>query len=359
MKRYILLNPGPVNISEKVRRALLKEDLCHRENEFSLLLKGVRRKLLASFNIQRSYTACFFTASGTGALEAAVSSSLSQNGTILIINNGVYGERLSQISSIHGLKKKVISYPLGTASVISDIEKALKAGRSIEVVAMVHHETSTGMLNPVREVGALCKKYKKEFLLDAISALGGEKLDLEKDGISICVGTANKCIESTPGVSFVLIKKSLIRKLETYPKRTLYLDITSNLKEQEKGGTPFTPSVQSFYALDSALDELLKETVKKRIRRYELLSQLLRNGFKGLGLRFFLKEKYLSNTLTALCLPKKISYQKLHDTLKNNGFIIYAGQSKLKKKIFRIANMGQLTRKDMQRFLSELKQVLK
>lgn len=359
MKKYILLNPGPVNISEKVRRALLKPDLCHREEEFSFLLKGVRQKLLKAFGIQRSYTVCFFTSSGTGALEAAVSSSVSKNGKILIINNGVYGERISQIASIHGINKKVLLYPLATAPLLSDIEKTLKTDCSIEAVAMVHHETSTGMLNPVHEVGKLSKKYKKVFILDAISALGGEALDLEKDGVSVCAGTANKCIESTPGISFVLIKKTLAKKLQTYPKRTLYLDITGNLKEQEKGGTPFTPSIQSFYALDSALDELLKETVKKRIRRYRLLSQLLRNGFRGLGLRFLIKEKYLSDTLTALYLPKKISYQKLHDTLKNKGFIIYAGQSKLKKKIFRVANMGQLTKKEMQRFLIVLRQVLK
>lgn len=358
MKKYILLNPGPVNISERVRRALLKPDLCHREKEFSLLLNGVRQKLLKAFGIEKTYTACFFTSSGTGALEAAISSSVSKNGKILIIDNGVYGERISRIASIHGINKKVLFYPLATAPILFDIEKALKTERSIEAIAMVHHETSTGMLNPLHEVGRLSKKYKKVFILDAISSLGGEALDLEKGDVAICAGTANKCIESTPGVSFVLIKKTLIRKLETYPKRTLYLDITSNLKEQEKGGTPFTPSVQSFYALDSALDELLKETVKKRAARYRGLNRLLRNSFKGLGLKFLIKEKYLSNTLTALYLPKGISYQKLHDTLKRKGFIIYAGQSKLKKKIFRVANMGQLTKEEMERFLAALKKLL-
>ena len=359
MKRYILLNPGPVNIKESVRRALLKPDICHREPEFSGLLLGCRKKMLRAFGISADYDAVFFSGSGTATLEAAVVSSVPRGKKILVINNGVYGGRMAEIARRHGLGLVELKSDIKKRPDIGRIEAKLESDRAIAVVAMVHHETSTGLLNPVNEVGGLCRRYGKLYLLDSISALAGEGLDLRKAAVDLCVGTANKCIESVPGVSFVLVRKTALAKIKDIGPRSLYLDIVSNLRGQRQGEPLFTPAVQAFYALDAALDELIREGVRSRIRRYSMLAKMLRRGFEEAGLRYLISPELRSNTITALLLPEGISYGELHDSLKNKGFVIYAGQSRLKKVIFRIANMGQIPVKDARRLIAAIKEAVR
>lgn len=358
MKKYILLNPGPVNVKESVRRALLGPDMCHREPEFSGLLSRCRTKILKAFGIAGAYDIVFFSGSGTAALEAAVISSVPQKKKILVINNGIYAGRIAEIAGLYGISVINLKFKITDRPDLNIVENRLKRDKDISVVAIVHHETSTGLLNPVNEIGSLCGKYKKVYLLDSISALGGEELDFKKANIGLCVGTANKCIESIPGVSFVLIKKNAIRRLGRIRPRSMYFDIPSNLKSQKKDGTLFTPAVQVFYALDAALGELIKEGVRNRIRRYKSIAALLRKGFEEAGLKYLIAPECRSNTITALRLPKGLTYQRLHGVLKKDGFVIYAGQSKLKNVIFRIANMGQIKQKDILRFLKSLKAVL-
>jgi 2-aminoethylphosphonate-pyruvate transaminase len=359
MRKYILLNPGPVNVKEKVRKALLAPDMCHREPEFGRLMTGCAKKLLRAFGITGTHEAVFFTGSGTAALEAAVVSSVPQGKKIMVVNNGVYGERIAEIARRYGIGLVNLESDIAKPPDTHAVEERMSRDKDISVVAMVHHETSTGILNPVYEIGKLCKKHKKLYLLDSISALGGEELDFAEANVDLCVGTANKCIESVPGVSFVLVRKPALPVLERVRPRSLYFDITSNLKGQDSGEPLFTPAVQIFYALDYALEELIKEGVQNRIKRYKNLAVLLRKGFKGAGLKYLIEPKYHSNTITALHLPEGVTYDKLHDALKAKGFVIYAGQSKLKKVIFRIANMGQITVNDARRFLFALKAVMK
>ncbi len=355
MRRYVLLNPGPVNIKEKVRRALLMPDMCHREPEFSELMVRCAKKLLKAFGIAGSYDAVFISGSGTAALEAAVVSSVPQGKKILVANNGIYGERIAEIARRHGIALVNLKSGITKTPDLSAVENKLRADKNIAVVAMVHHETSTGVLNPIYETGRLCKKYGRTYLLDSISALGGEELDFSKADVDLCVGAANKCIESIPGISFVLVKRTALPRLEKIRPRSLYFDIPSNLKGQKRGEPLFTPAVQAFYALDAALSELIKESVRRRVERYSNLAALLRKGFKDAGLKYLVEPKYHSNTITAVRLPKGTGYKKLHDILKAKGFIIYAGQSALKKMIFRIANMGQIGKDDARRLICALK----
>ena len=359
MKRYILLNPGPVNVKERVRRALLAPDICHREPEFSRLMTGCAKKLLRAFGITGTHKAVFFTGSGTAALEAAVVSSVPRGRKILVVNNGIYGERIAEIARRHGIGLVNLKSDMAKIPDTDAAEEKIRKDKGISVVAMVHHETSTGVLNPVYEIGRLCKKYSKLYFLDSISALGGEELDFRRANVDLCVGTANKCIESIPGVSFVLVSKRALLKLKEVRPRSLYFDISSNLEGQKTGEPLFTPAVQTFYALDCALDELIREGVRSRIKRYKNLVVLLRRGFEGAGLKYLIEPEYHSNTITALRLPEGITYGRLHDALKAKGFVIYAGQSKLKRVIFRIANMGQITSGDARRLLAALRSALK
>ena len=357
MRQYILLNPGPVNVSPRVRQSLLRGDLCHREEEFSDLLVAVRSKLLQAF-APHGYTAVPLSGSGTLAVEAMVSSALPEGRKLLVINNGVYGERMLRMAEAHRIPAVELRYGWTEQPDLTQIQTALEADPAISAVALVHHETTTGLLNPVAEVGAITRRAGRLFLLDAVSALGGEELDVARDGVDLCACTANKCVQGLPGVAFVLVRNEAMTAMQEYPRRSLYLNLPLHWEAQERRSIPFTPAVQAWYALDAALDELLEETVAARVRRYRAAAQLLREGFARMGLKFLLPPEYRVNSLTSLFLPEGMTYQHLHDDLKAHGFVIYEGQGKLQTGIFRVANMGHLTLEDFRRFLGALEAVL-
>ena len=356
MKRLVLLNPGPINVTERVQKALWRGDLCHREEESSRLMGQIRRKLTEAFGINQEYTAVLISGSGTAALEMSISSSLSPGKSILVIQNGVYGERIAKIAEIYQFKKHVLNYPWGQPPRLEDIDKALNDFPDIEVIAMVHHETTTGLLNPLEKVGELAHKYEKRFLADCISSLGGDRIVFDSACPDFIAGTANKCLHGLPGVSFVLFRKKELCWLNKMPARSLYLNLFAHHGAQEAGDMLFTPAIQVHYALDEALDELQEETVQKRIERYKNNASLLRKGFQDIGLAFLVPEGMRSNCLTSLKLPEGISYNWLHDRLKENGFIIYAGQGNFNEKIFRVANMGDIRKEEFEQFLEVLKE---
>jgi 2-aminoethylphosphonate-pyruvate transaminase len=356
LKPPVLLNPGPVNVTPRVRDALLRGDLCHREVEFSDLMAAIRKKLLKAFDIEDEYTSVLVSGSGTAALEMGVSSCLSPGKSMLIIQNGVYGERIAKIADIYKFPKHVLNYEWGQPPSLEDIENALKDNPDIEVVALVHHETTTGLLNTLQAVGELTRKYEKKFLVDCISSLAGDEVDFKTCSIDFAIGTANKCIQGLPGVAFVFFRKRDLCRLNYIPDRSLYFNLLKYHGAQEAGDTLFTPAIQIHYALDEALDELLEETVQGRIRRYKEAAGLFRKGFLEMGLEFLIPEGHRSNCLTALRLPAGVDYAHLHTRLKNQDFVIYAGQGNLQNKIFRIANMGDLKKEDIETCLQVLKE---
>ena len=358
VKRTVLMNPGPVNVTDKVRNAQLRGDLCHREPEFSNLMQSIRKKLVLAFGIEQEYSPVLITGSGTAALEMAVSSCLTPSRSILVIQNGVYGERISKMADAYQMDKHTMNYGWGKPPQLEEVEQALKDNSSIEVIAMVHHETTTGLLNPLPEIAALAKQYDKRLVVDCISSLGGDDIDFKQYPIEFAVGTANKCIHGLPGVSFVLHRKKDLCRIKDIPARSVYLNLTEHHITQEQGDTLFTPAVQPYYALDIALDELLEETVTGRIEHYRRTVGKLRKGFRESGLEFLIPEDQRSNCLTALKLPDGISYDWLHDRLKENGFVIYAGQGLFRNKIFRIANMGNIQENEFSRCLKVLKECI-
>ncbi|UCD11075.1 MAG: 2-aminoethylphosphonate aminotransferase [Nitrospinaceae bacterium] len=356
MKRTVLLNPGPVNVSEKVARAQLRGDLCHREEEFALLAQAIRRKLAGVFGVGNEFTPVLISGSGTAALEMAVCSFVSPERKLLVISNGVYGERIARIAEVHGIPRTVMETPWGTPPDLAAVEQALAADPSIEAMALVHHETTTGLLNPLAEASALARRAGKKVLVDAISSLAGDTFDF--DTVDLAVGTANKCVQGLPGVSFALVRKDDLPRLEAIPARSLYFNLAAHHRAQESGQTLFTPAVQAHYAFDAALDELAEETVARRIERTRAAALRLRNGFAEMGLSALLPEEWQSNVLTALKLPDGLAYPKLHDRLKAAGFVIYAGQGNLKSHAFRIANIGDIQPAEFDTFLQALGETL-
>jgi len=229
-----------------VRQALLHPDICHREDEFSELLHRIQAKLLKAFvpGAESDYVAVVMTGSGTAAVEAALMSSLPHGRRMLILNNGVYGERMSQIIGLHRLGVSELKYEW---TVRPDPEKlllALRQHQEVHVVGMVHHETTTGLLNPVHEIAEIVDNQNRVFVLDAVSALAGETLNIAKSHIYMVAGTAGKCIQGFPGVSFVLVRKGFVEKMRAYPKRSWYLHLTHYIDNEGQGTIPFTPAVQ-------------------------------------------------------------------------------------------------------------------
>jgi 2-aminoethylphosphonate-pyruvate transaminase len=351
------MNPGPVNVTERVRKALLGPDLCHREEEFSTLMSGMRRKMLRLFGVAQTHTVALITGSGTAGLEAMLGSFAEKGKKVLVLSNGVYGERMRKVLELHGTPAHVLNATPGDFPAFDRIESFLTRDRSIHGVAMVHHETSTGMLNPLAGVTALAKRHQKTMLVDAVSSLGAEAIDM-KD-IGFLAGSAGKCLHAYPGVAFVFVSKAEAAKLRHKHPSSLYLDLHNTLSLEEKDDTPFTPAVQLFYALDAALDELAEEGLSRRIRTYAERSALLEQGFMELGLRFMVTRERRSHVLAALWLPQGVNYERLHSELKKAGFVIYAGQSKFAGRIFRVSNLGDMPEEDLRRFLKTLRQVLK
>ncbi len=354
----ILLNPGPVNVSPRVTAALARGDLCHREPECAALLARIRERLVAAFAPRGDFEAVLLTGSGTAALEAAVTSVLSAHGRLVVVANGVYGERIAAMAEAARLPHTVVGGAWTSPPDLRRLEQELSRP-DVEAVAVVHHETTTGLRNPVGDVGRLARAHGKLLLVDSVSGLGGESIDLDAVGADLVVGTANKCVQGLPGLSFVLVREQAMARLATYPRRSLYLSLAVHHEAQEHGSTAFTPAVQVAYALDEALAELLEEGVAERIARYAAAAGILRAGFARLGLGFVLPPELRSNSITSLWLPPGLTYAGVHDGLKARGFVIYEGQGRLRQQIFRVANMGHLTAADFARCLAALAEVLR
>lgn len=359
MKKEILLNPGPVNLGNRVRKALLRPDLCHREREFIKLQNGIRSNLLKVYNLpQKDWAAVLLTGSGTSAMEAMLTSMVPDNGHVLIIENGVYGERMTRMAEIYHIKHTRLYHAWGEEIDFKALEKIIKQNH-FSHVAVIHHETTTGRLNNLEKVARICSSKNIPLLVDGVSSFGAETIRFKQWNIAACAATANKCLHGVPGTSFVIVNRNIYAKTKVTP-RTLYLDLEKYLLQQDANGTPFTQSVQCFYALDAALKELnTSGGWKNRQTQYLQHMKIIRNGLTRLGIQPLIDEKDCSCVLHAYHLPKGISYQKLHNALKKNGFVIYAGQGELAKTMFRVSAMGAITKADMQRFVKVMGKIVK
>ncbi|MFI9626411.1 aminotransferase class V-fold PLP-dependent enzyme [Streptomyces sp. NPDC052042] len=356
--RLVLLNPGPVNVHDDVRAAMTTPDQCHREPEAAALMTRVREKATRISGGDDTFTSVLFAGSGTAALEAAFSSVVPADGRILILDNGNYGERLWRIVDVHGIPHHRMEFgwcnPIDPAAV----DRALAEDPGITHVGLVHHETSTGMLNPLREIGAVVAEHGRQLVVDAISSLGSERLDLRADHIDWCVGTANKCLEGLPGVSFVTAPRHRLEALENIPTRTFYLDLHGHFRSQDRVRAPlFTPALQVMNALDKALDLALDEGTEGRGARYAALAAQIRDGLAERGARFLLPAEDRANSVTNVYVPDGMTYEDLHDGLKAEGYVIYSTQEQLTR-VFRVANMGRLDSDDISGFLAAYDRVV-
>jgi 2-aminoethylphosphonate-pyruvate transaminase len=357
----LLLNPGPVSLSERVRRSLLQPDLCHRESEFFDLQDEARRRLLATYSLDPAqWAAVLITASGTGAVESMVAAMVPPTGRVLIVENGVYGERIALICAQYGIAHERVVGDWMQAPDYAAIGAQLASRpkhSGFTHVAIVHHETTTGRLNDLRAAAALCREHGAALLIDAVSSFGAEVIDFTDSGVSAVAATANKCLHAVPGAAFVIVRRE---DLQNAACRTYYLDLARLARLQDERNTPFTPAVHAYYALVEALREYEEEGGRRaRYDRYATLAERVRAGLAALGVSAAIPAGESSVVLRAYQLPAGCSYHQLHDALKADGFVIYAGQRNLSKSLFRISTMGHLSSADIERLLQCFARLLK
>jgi 2-aminoethylphosphonate-pyruvate transaminase len=346
-REWILLNPGPANTTRSVREALVMPDLCHRESEFFDVMRECRQRLTRLTGCSERFAAVLFTGSGTAAVEAAVCSALPRDRALLVVSNGVYGDRLVRIARAHGIPAEVLQYDFTTPVPPGDVEAALRARPDVSHVAVVHHETTTGLLNPVMDVARVAARAGRRVLIDAMSSLFGERLDVDAEGVDFVMASANKCLQGVPGIAFVLGRRSALDALAGQPPRSVYLDLHAHYTAQERDNTPFTPAVQVLHAMRQALVELEAEGIAARIARYAENARVLRQGMTALGFEILVPEGARSSILTTFRLLPGLAYDPLHDAMKRRGYVIYAGQGDVRTYAFRVSNMGTLTPRDM------------
>jgi 2-aminoethylphosphonate-pyruvate transaminase len=350
----LLLNPGPVTLTERVRKSLLQPDLCHRESEFFDLQDEARRRLLSVYELDPvEWSAVLLTGSGTAAVESMVAALVPTNGRLLVVENGVYGERMAQICTLYGIAhERVIGdwmRPPDLEAIAARLDETAQGNR-FSHLAVVHHETTTGRLNDLVSLGELCRARGVHMLVDGVSSFGAEALDFGDAAIAAVAATANKCLHGVPGASYVVVRRSALAKAAS---RTYYLDLGRLASLQDRRGTPFTPAVHAYYALVEALREFAEQGGRAaRYAHYAALAGQVRAGLAALGIEEAIPEAQSSVVLRAYRLPPGLSYAALHDSLKADGFVIYAGQGDLSKTLFRISTMGNLTSADIGRMLS-------
>jgi len=355
----ILLNPGPVRLSDRVRAAFQRPDLCHREPEFGALQQSIRERLLAVYDLDpERFAAVLVSGSGTAAVEAMVASLVPRSGRLLVLQNGVYGERIARIADVYGIERIDLGVDWGEDLPLARVADALDRAPRATHLAAVHHETTTGKLNRLEPLGALCLERGVELLVDAVSSFGAEHLDPDGWGIGACAATAGKCLHGAPGLSFVVVRRDLLTRASS-PARSVYLDLRTHAREQDAQSTAFTPAVPVYYALREALDELDEQGGwRARRRRYAELGGRIALALEAYGVAPLLAAADSSVALRSYALPPGMSYGQLHRELKLRGFVIYAGQGSLSDRLFRISTMGWISDGDVARLLDAFAEIL-
>jgi 2-aminoethylphosphonate-pyruvate transaminase len=353
---YKLLTPGPLSTTKSVKAAMLR-DWCTWDDDYNQLVQEVRQRLLdIAAKKSADYTTVLMQGSGTFAVESVIGSVLPPAGKLLVMANGAYGRRIAQIAKVLGIPQAVHDSGEVLPPDLAQLEQTLKTDSAITHVAVVHCETTTGILNPIREIGQVVKKYGKVYIVDAMSSFGGVELDVAALGIDFLISSANKCIQGVPGFGFIVARTAAL--LETKGQaRSLSLDLFDqwDTMEKGKGKWRYTSPTHVVRAFHQALLELEAEGgVQARQARYRENQATLAKGMPPLGYRLLLPIELQSPIITAFHYPDKdFQFRPFYDKLKAHGFVIYPGKVS-EVDTFRIGNIGDVTPSDMNRLLQAI-----
>jgi len=356
----LLFTPGPLTTSLTVKEAMLR-DVGSRDQEFIAVVRTIRRKLLELGGVAGGgFEAILIQGSGTFALESVLSSTVLPDGKVLVVVNGAYGKRLAQIASILKIPVIELNGPEDRRPDLEQLRKVLQADSAITHVAAVHCETSTGMINPVREIGEIVKQYSRTYFVDAMSSFGGVPLNLLDCRIDYLVSSANKCIEGVPGFAFVLAWQQALLATEGLA-RSLSLDLLAQWKGLEGNGQfRFTPPTHALLAFHQALRELEAEGgVDGRAARYQANCETLLAGMRELGFQEYLRPEDRGYIITSFYYPRhpKFSFETFYTKLSDKGYVIYPGKVS-QTDCFRIGSIGHIFPDDIRALLAAIRQTL-
>lgn len=360
-KDKLLFTPGPLTTSKTVKAAM-QRDLGSRDFEFIEAVKFIRAQLLKAggVSVEAGYESVIIQGSGTFGIESVISSAVPADGHLLVIINGVYGERISRMAEIHQIRQSRLVFAENEITDPVVVKNFLAENQDITHVAVVHCETTTGIINPIYEIGKICAARGQIYIVDAMSSFGAYPVNLHESGISFLISSSNKCIEGVPGFSFVIARREALLLCEKNV-RTLSLDLYAQWKGLESNGQfRFTPPTHALLAFAQALTELEQEGgVGGRAKRYQENYTTLAAGMQQLGFREYLLPEQRGYIITCFHYPDDpaFDFHEFYELLNQKGFVIYPGKLS-KVDCFRIGNIGHITREDILHLLQAVREVL-
>lgn len=347
-----LFLPGPVDVSPDVLQQMKKEIIGHRGEKISEILSEVSDKLKKLMYTENEVFVS--TSSSTGLMEAAARNCI--NKKCLCLANGAFGERWHKIVVRNGKKADLMEVDWGKPITPKMVEEKLEEG-DYDAVTLVHNETSTGVCNPIYEISEVVRDYEVSFLVDAVSSMGGTKLEVDKLGIDVCLFGVQKAMALPPGLAVCSVSDSTLKKAEKIPNRGYYFDFLNFSKYWKKEQTPTTPAVSHIYALNYQLDKIFREGLENRYQRHKDMAEFVRNWAKE-RFELFAEEEFASDTVTCIKNSKGVDMPSLLGKIRSKGYIISNGYGKLKNKTFRIAHMGDRTLKEIKELLNVIDDTL-
>ena len=362
IKRNILLNPGPSTTTDTVKYAQVVPDICPREKEFAGLMKGLREDLvrIVHGDLQK-YTSVLFCGSGTLNIDVCLNSLLPEGKKVLIVNNGAYSTRAVEICEYYGLPHIDLKFPVDQLPDLALVEKTLQQNPDIALVHTTHNETGTGILNPIREIGALAHRYGATFTVDTTSTYAMRPIDIEKDNIDFCMASAQKGLMAMTGLSFVVGNRAKLEASAHYPKRSYYCNLFLQYDYFEKTGEMhFTPPVQTIYAALQALKEYWAEGEQAKWARHTRVFNAIHAGLDELGLRDAVRREWQSGLVVSVLYPDDPhwDFEKVHDYCYARGFTIYPGKISTTN-TFRLCALGAIDEADIRDFFVVFRAALK
>lgn len=362
IKRNILLNPGPSTTTDTVKMAQVVPDICPREQEFAEMMRELRADLVKIVHGDpEKYTSVLFCGSGTINMDICLNSLLPADKKVLVINNGAYSARAVEICQYYGLPFIELKYPVDEIPDLNEVEKMLKENSDVALVYTTHNETGTGILNPIREIGALAHKYNAVFAVDTTSTLAMRPIDIEKDNIDFCMASAQKGLMSMTGLSFVIGNKNIIEASAEYPKRSYYCNLFLQYDFFEKTGEMhFTPPVQTVYATKQALKEYFEEGEQNKWARHTRVFNAINAGLDRLGFRQVIKPELRAGLVSSAVYPddSNWSFEAVHDYCYERGYTIYPGKISTTN-TFRLCALGAIDEEDIAGFFKVFEEALK
>ncbi|MHC4227914.1 MAG: 2-aminoethylphosphonate--pyruvate transaminase [Planctomycetota bacterium] len=359
-KDKILFTPGPLTTSKTVKQAMLR-DLGSNHGDFVEVVKDIRHKLVVLGQVSPDqYTTVLMQGGGTFGLEAVVSSTVPPDGKLMVIVNGAYGKRIAAIASTLRIDTVTLKYAENAMSDLAEIADTLKTDDKITNVVVVHCETTTGMVNPIREIGEIVAKSGAKYFVDAMSSFGAVPIDLAECKIDYLVSSANKCIEGVPGFSFILCRLKSLEETAGYA-RSVSFDLLDQYHGLEKNGQfRFTPPTHALAAFRQALVELEAEGgVPARAERYRRNYKTLVGGMRRMGFTEYLKPEDQGYIITSFMYPDdpNFSFEKFYESLNQKDYVIYPGKLS-DAACFRIANIGRIFESDIKALLAAIAETI-